>query len=71
MSKDCYWYVDARLEKPKQTMKSMCTECHKTHNFGWFWLGSIRGYGNYDLDCAICGTILHRQEQEQEKHEED
>lgn len=59
MSEDCYWYVDDRVQKKKQKMQALCTECHKTHDFGWFWQGSELGYGDYDLACSICNKVLN------------
>jgi len=47
-------------------MDAMCLNCHKTHEFGWFWPGKIKGYGNYDLKCSICGEWINKKKDNNE-----
>lgn len=64
---DCYWYVDCSIEnEDERIMKAMCVECKESHDFGWFWPGREKGYGDYDLNCSICGKTLHRRQGEYE-----
>lgn len=68
--KDCYWFIDKDTPEDKQKMEAMCVECYKKHNFdfGWYWPGSERGYGDYDLVCAIegCDNIIHERENKED-----
>jgi hypothetical protein len=62
---DCVWYADEGGQK----MKALCLECHGrefSKDFGWFWEGSRRGYGAYDLDCSLCGRPLNRKEENED-----
>lgn len=63
---DCYWFID-KEKTENQTMEAICQECHNTNPFGWFWPGSKRGYGNYDLSCAICGKVLNIKNEDKEE----
>ena len=47
---DSYWYVE------DDVVKAMCVECgSKRPKPGlWYWEGTVRGYGDYDLNCSIC-----------------
>lgn len=64
---DCYWYIDGRVPENERKMLACCTECYKNNKLidekgnkaGWFWQGSIRGYGDYDLNCSICNKIIN------------
>ena len=53
-SMDCYWFID------KNIINAMCVECHKAGKDGWYWPGEEKGYGDYDLDCSICGRQIFR-----------
>jgi len=67
---DCYWYVDRTVPEDKQTIQVMCTDCYKKENFEeyalherpWFWNGSKLGYGDYDLNCSLCGHVIYLRE---------
>lgn len=59
---DCFFFIDTSLEKDKQTIKSICLECHekdfKNKNC-WFWNGKKLGYGPWDIKCDQCNCFIH------------
>ena len=66
MSENCIWYVHGSADIPdeKRTVDAACIDCAQKHDIqGMFWEAN-RGYGEYDLDCKLCGKPLHRQNQE-------
>lgn len=67
IQEDCYWFIDARLPENERKIQAMCVDCHRTNTFGWFWLGSHQGYGDYDLRCSICGKSIHERETNKNK----
>jgi hypothetical protein len=32
----------------------------KPQENAYFWNGSKKGYGNYDLNCCICKEVIHK-----------
>ena len=50
VQEDSYWFVE------NDVVKAMCIECASKSPKSnlWFWEGSIRGYGDYDLNCSVC-----------------
>ena len=58
ISKDCYWIFDNN----QNTIKAMCVECYssKKEKGGSFWRGSIKGYGEYNLNCISCGKNINK-----------
>lgn len=63
--KNSYWYV---LEG---RMKAMCPDCHSKNPNGWFWNGEKLGYGDYDLNCEICGLPINKRDvKSNDKHEQ-
>lgn len=55
VQEDSFWYLDE-----SGSIKAMCIPCHENNNYGWYWNGSETGYGNYDLNCSICGKVIHQ-----------
>jgi hypothetical protein len=52
---DCFWFV------ADEQVKAMCVPCHRERkeNF-WFYPGKEKGYGDYDLQCAVCGRDIYK-----------
>ena len=50
VQEDSYWFVE------DDVVKAMCAECASkiSKQNLWFWEGSVRGYGDYDLNCSVC-----------------
>lgn len=63
IQEDCLWFIDKNLPEDEQKMQAMCLNCAKEHNFGWYWNGAERGYGDYDLKCCFCDCTLHQREE--------
>jgi hypothetical protein len=62
MDKDCYFWIDNTLPEDERMLNILCKECHKQHyaeDFGWFWEGSVKGYGPFDYKCGKCEKIIH------------
>lgn len=59
INKSCFWFYDKALPEAEQKMKAVCIDCQKKHQIqGWYWDGENIGYGNYNLNCEFCQTIL-------------
>lgn len=45
-----------------RAMEAWCRECRDAHRpgQGWFWPGSSRGYGPWDVRCHSCDKYIHR-----------
>jgi hypothetical protein len=79
VQEDSYWYIDGRVPEEEQTMLAACTECYKNNKLvdeygnkvGWYWPGSSRGYGDYDLKCKLCGKFIHLRDKNHDDQEED
>jgi hypothetical protein len=57
---DCFFWLDMRIPEDVRHMSVMCLSCHEEHpELGWFWEGSIKGYGPYEYRCDTCGKVLH------------
>ena len=59
---DCYWY----LEESTNRVRGACVECGGKHGMKSYWNGSEVGYGDYDLDCSICGKPIYRRKEDVE-----
>lgn len=57
MPEDCYFWIDGDGEKG---VGVICVPCHEAHPQGWFWKGSLKGYGQYDYVCNFCGRAVHK-----------
>jgi hypothetical protein len=56
---DCYFF---KAESEENTMDAWCTDCRnkKRPHSGWFWHGSVKGYGPWDIKCHECNKFIHR-----------
>lgn len=63
---DCYFYFENDKPSDDECLKIMCLKCHKNSDGkkGWFWQGSIKGYGPYDFICDTCGTSIYKHNKE-------
>lgn len=66
MQEDCFWFTE-KDEDGDDIVRAMCIECHKKKNVGMFWPGKVQGYGDYDLNCAICETSIYKREDDEAK----
>lgn len=69
MAEDCYFFIDESMPENERTMKVLCTRCkeEKMPHKGWFWEGSILGYGPFNFVCCLCGHIVHSPAKNEEK----
>lgn len=58
IQKDCWIYI----KEGDNHMSAKCSECHKKDATGWYWPGESKGYGDYDVNCAICGEPINKRE---------
>jgi hypothetical protein len=58
---DCYFFVGEGTDEDRK-MEAWCLDCRgaKRPNTGWFWNGSTKGYGPWDIKCHACGKYIHR-----------
>lgn len=63
MSENCYFYIDQNLPEEQKAVEAMCCKCHEMPENsalgGWFWPGSVKGYGPYDIVCNLCGHKIY------------
>lgn len=61
---DCYFFVDPDPNIPEEdkVVGVLCLECHDKYmpNIGWFYRGSVEGYGPWDYPCAKCNKLVHK-----------
>jgi hypothetical protein len=61
-SKSCYFFEDTSSPPDERGMLAICEECCKKEDSsfnGWFW-DSKKGYGDYNLECHKCKTVIHK-----------
>lgn len=67
MPEDCYFFVkmDEDIADDRRTMSVLCIPCQREHypNVGWFWEGSVEGYGPWNYICCCCGKDVSKGEQ--------
>lgn len=70
---DCYFFVDQEVPEKDQKMLVMHVECRNTHkpNQGWFYQGSVEGYGPFDFRCCICNELVHKAELNGQEYDEE
>lgn len=69
LPKDCYWFVK-ESEDESNRMAACCVSCGRQRQLGWFWKGSVMGYGeNHNLDCSICGAAINKYDDNNNKEE--
>lgn len=68
---DCYFYFETDRPSENDTLKIMCVSCHDSlkSTKGWFWQGSIKGYGPYDFICDTCGKAVYKHKKETKNHD--
>jgi hypothetical protein len=67
---DCYFYVDMDVPESERRMSAMHVGCRNTNkpNEGWFYRGSVEGYGPFEYRCKICNGIIHEAEQDDKEN---
>jgi hypothetical protein len=64
---DCYFFIDMDEAVPSEEHKvsPLCIPCREKDypNVGWFWEGSVKGYGPWDFICKNCGAVIHKHKQ--------
>lgn len=65
-SLDCYFYLNIDVPEDDRFMETYCSECTSKLQLNevFFWQGSIRGYGDYKIDCKNCKISIHDPEEE-------
>jgi hypothetical protein len=57
MSEDCYFEIID--DNGKRRMSAKCVSCCKDKEEGkFFWQGSKRGYGKYEVVCETCNKSI-------------
>ena len=59
IQEDCYWVNEEIQGTDDSKMVAVCVGCARKIKADWFWEGSELGYGDYDLQCYMCGTQIH------------
>ena len=65
IQKDAFYYIEESLHTSYEDsrIRVMCTECaekYKNTMKLMYWKGSVHGYGDYDLECSICKSLIHQ-----------
>jgi formylmethanofuran dehydrogenase subunit E len=70
---DCYFFVDMKTPEEERTMSVMCVKCHdeKMPETGWFYRGSVEGYGPFTYKCEICGELIYSPDQQEGEEKDD
>lgn len=60
---DSYWYVEKVEPYEDSKIRAMCTSCAQRvkSKESMCWPGE-KGYGDYDLNCSLCGKIIYQRE---------
>lgn len=66
MSEDCYFFIDPTIPEEMRTMSILCVECHDQYlpDTGWFYRGSVEGYGPFEYQCCKCGKFIYEPDDE-------
>ena len=70
MPEDCFFFVYSEEDtSEEEEMRVMCVVCrNKSYpNLGWFWQGSIDGYGPWEYKCNVCDCIIHTPDDEKKE----
>lgn len=76
MSEDCYFFIDMDVEvqdEGDRCIDVLCIECRDSlyPGVGWFWDGSLKGYGPWTYNCCKCNKLIHKpNEMEQNENKE-
>jgi len=66
MAEDCFFFIysEEGMSEEDEEIRTMCIECRtKSYpNVGWFWRGSIDGYGPWEYKCHHCDKIIYSHE---------
>lgn len=62
---DCYFFVDIEVPEEERSMSIMCIKCHDETkpDTGWYYKGSVEGYGPFVYKCDICGEVIYSPEE--------
>ncbi len=69
MDNDCYFFIDEDVPLEERKISVLCVECHdaKMPETGMFYRGSKDGYGPFNYKCCLCGKLVHRADDDDEK----
>lgn len=64
-SLDCYFYLDMAQPEETRKMQTFCINCMENLKLeeAYFWQGSVRGYGEYAINCNKCDVLIHNPEE--------
>lgn len=59
---DCYFFVDVEQPEENRCMSVLCVKCHDDDfpDLGWFYRGSVEGFGPFTYECCKCGDIIYK-----------
>lgn len=60
VKEDCYFFIDQNIPEEERPISVLCKKCHESKQVGWFWEGSKRGYGIYDIMCSDCKQYVYK-----------
>ena len=62
IQEDSYWYVETAMPEEERRVRAMCVACAKqrTDKSGLMHWHGKKGYGNYDLNCSVCGDVIYK-----------
>lgn len=63
--RDCFFFVNLDVPEEDRTMSVLCVPCRteKMPDTGWFYRGSVEGYGPFTYKCCLCGSVIHEPDQ--------
>jgi hypothetical protein len=71
MLEDCYLFIDETVPEDERTMKVLCVGCRDKEKptSGWYWKGSVFGYGPFDFVCSVCNHVVYSPNLKNDKEE--
>ena len=58
---DCYFYLDSSIPENARCISVVCMNCKRKDPklAAWFWPGSKKGYGPFEIKCNKCEKIIY------------
>lgn len=58
---DCYIFIETEKDTNKEAIRILCVDCHAKleKKIGWFYEGSLKGYGPWPFICGKCSHVIH------------
>lgn len=68
VQEDCFWFLKGDGDDAQ--MAALCVDCGRKFG-GWYWRGTVFGYGNYDLACDRCQQAIHTRDTHGDQNEQE